>query len=137
MTEKDKAAEYKRKLAEHDAEDAKAAKLFDPQELVKESTSIHEKIHPKHGLIKYGVLTTDELFSLDKITNPKDRAKTLLWMMLHKAYPNLTKEDVGKFPGMKSGELMNFLLSDTDFLIPAGKASQNGSRKTLKHRKQA
>jgi hypothetical protein len=116
VSKKAKEEQYRQKLEEYEAEQAAKAKLFNPQELVKEAKTLRQKHHPKLGLVNYGVLTIDELFDLDKITEKDERSKAMLWMMLRKAYPDLTKEDVGRFPGVKAAELLKLMTQDADFL---------------------
>lgn len=128
--EKNRISEYQKALDADDAEDVAKGKLFDPRELLLEAKTMHQKYHKRLGLVNYNVLTLDELFGLGKIEDKNESSKTMLWMMLNKAYPDLKKEDVGKFPGVKVAELLSLITKDEDFLPATPEPSLSGSSKT-------
>jgi len=133
MSEDGKAKEERmqKALDADDAEDAKNAKLFDPMELLLEAKTIHQKYSKKlRRVVNYSVLSFDEMLSLGTISNKDERSKTMLWMMLNKAYPDLRKEDVGKFPGGKVADLLTLMTEGEDFLPTAPKLSKSGSSRT-------
>jgi hypothetical protein len=122
--------EYQEALAADDAEDVAKGKLFDPRELLLEAKAVRQKYHRRLGLVNYNVLSFDEMLGLGKIEDKDERSKTMLWMMLNKAYPDLRKEDVGKFPGTKVADLLTLVTEGGDFLPAAPKPSESGSSRT-------
>jgi hypothetical protein len=111
-----------------DAVDVAKGKLFDPRDLLLEAKAIRQKYHKKLGLVNYTVLTFDEIIGVTKIEDKNESSKTMLWMMLNKAYPNLQKEDVGKFPGTKVADLLTLLTKDEDFLPPTQEPTPEPSK---------
>jgi len=132
--EKKRVEGYQKALDADDAEDVAKGKLFDPRDLLHEAKSMHQKYHKRLGLVNYNVLSFDELMGLSAITNKSESSKTMLWMMLNRAYPDLRKEDIGKFPGTKVAELLRLLTKDDDFLPstqePTSKPLKSGSGRT-------
>ena len=128
--DKKRAEEYQKALDADDAEDAAKGKLFDPRELLLEAKAMRQKYHKKLGLVNYSVLTFDDMLSLGKIEDKSESSKTMLWMMLKKAYPDLRKEDVGMFPGAKVAELLSLVTRDEGFLPATSKSSKVGSKTT-------
>lgn len=128
--EEKRVAEYQKVLEADDAEDAAKGKLFDPRELLLEAKAMRQKYHKRLGLVNYSVLTFDDMLSLGAITDKSESSKTMLWMMLRKAYPDLRKEDVGMFPGTKVAELLTLVTKDEGFLPSTPKPSESGSSRT-------
>ena len=128
--EKKRVEGYRKALDADDAEDVAKGKLFNPRDLLLEAKAMHQKYHKKLGLVNYSVLTFDDMLSLGKIEDKDERSKTMLWMMLCKAYPDLRKEDVGMFPGTKVAELLTLVTKDEDFLPSTPKQSESGLSKT-------
>ena len=132
--DKKRAEEYQKALDADDAEDVAKGKLFDPRDLLLEAKAIRQKYHKKLGLVNFSVLSFDEMLSLGRVEDKDERSKTMLWLMLNKAYPDLKKEDVGRFPGAKVAELLTLVTKDDDFL-PAtpeqsSKPLKSGSKTT-------
>ena len=128
--EEKRVAEYQKVLEADDAEDVAKGKLFDPRELLLEAKAMRQKYHKRLGLVNYSVLTFDDMLSLGAITDKSESSKTMLWMMLRKAYPDLRKEDVGMFPGTKVAELLTLVTRDEGFLPATPKQSKVGSKAT-------
>jgi hypothetical protein len=128
--EEKRVAEYQKVLEADDAEDVAKGKLFDPRELLLEAKAMRQKYHKRLGLVNYSVLTFDDMLSLGAITDKSESSKTMLWMMLRKAYPDLRKEDVGMFPGTKVAELLTLVTRDEGFLRATPKPSESGSSRT-------
>jgi hypothetical protein len=116
-TNEEREQDLLRKMADAEAEEAKNAKLFDPRDLLLDAKAIHQKYSKKLGrIVNYGILSFDEVIGVTKIEDKNEASKTMLWMMLSKAFPDLRKEDVGKFSGAKFAELLTLLTKDEDFL---------------------
>jgi hypothetical protein len=121
--------DLERKLVEHDTEEAKNAKLFNPADLLVDAKTIRQKAIPGLGLVNYSELSFDEVLSVSAIEDKKEQSKTILWMMLRKAYPDVKREDIGRYPSGKVVKLLDLLKETGDFL-PAQKKSSPGSRLT-------
>jgi hypothetical protein len=132
--EKKRVEEYQKALDADDAEDVAKGKLFDPRDLLLEAKALRQKYSKRLGLVNYSVLSFDEILSLGKVEDQNERSKTMLWMMLNKAYPDLKKEDVGKFPGAKVAELLTLVTRDEGFLPATPEPLKSGS-KTIRTRK--
>jgi len=132
--EEKRLAEYQAALDADDEEDAKKARLFDPADLLKSVRAIRQKKIPGLGLVNYGVLTFDEMIEAGKIEDKAEQAKTTLWMMLHKAHPDVKKEDIGKYPGKKVILLLKLLKDSNDNFLPEQKKSPSGSKSTVKRK---
>lgn len=128
--EKKRTEECRKALDADDAEDVAKGKLFDPRKLLLEAKVMRQKYHKRLGLVNYSVLSFDDMLNLGKVEDKDERSKTMLWMMLNKAYPDLRKEDVGKFPGTKVAELLALVTKDDDFLLATSKPLKGGSRRT-------
>lgn len=127
-----RAEEYQKALAADDAEDAAKGKLFNPRDLLVEAKAIRQKYHKRLGLVNYSVLSFDEMLGLGKVEDKDERSKTMVWLMLCKAYPDLKKEDIGRFPGSKVADLLTLMTEGEDFLPPeVSKPSPSGSSKTV------
>jgi len=128
--EKKRIKEYQKALDADDAEDVAKGKLFDPRDLLLEAKTMRQKYHKRLGLVNYNVLSFDAMLGISEIEDKNERSKTMLWMMLNKAYPDLRKEDIGKFPGTKVAELLTLITKDENFLPPTPKQSKSGSGRT-------
>ncbi|MCJ7767705.1 hypothetical protein MUP79_04895 [Candidatus Bathyarchaeota archaeon] len=128
--DKKRAEEYQKALDADDAEDVAKGKLFDPRELLFEAKAMRQKYHKRLGLVNFSVLTFDEMLGLGKVVDKDERSKTMLWMMLNKAYPDLSKEDIGRFPGTKVADLLTLVTEGGDFLPAASKHLKSGSKTT-------
>ncbi len=129
-----KVEEYKRKLEEYEAKQAEAAKLFNPKELARKASEIRTVKHPELGEIRYGVLVYGDFAELVKYGESREQMTiTMLWLMLRKAYPDLTREDVANMPFDVATKLLTLLLQDSAFLktaTQAGKTSKDGLKPT-------
>jgi len=133
-TNEERERELLRRIAEADAEEEKNAKLFDPADLLKSVKAIRQKKIPGVGLVNYGVLSFDELLTIGKTEDKNEQAKITLFMMLSKAYPEIKKEDIGKYPGTKVIRLLELLKGSDDNFLLAQKTSPSGSKQTLKRK---
>lgn len=103
MTEKneeEKIEEYKRRLAEHEAEAAGKARQFDPKALALNARKI-QTLNDEHlGIIRYGLLTTREFkaLNLQEIQDDEEKAYRVIHAMLQKAQPDFTYEDFDGLP---------------------------------------
>jgi hypothetical protein len=122
----------KRVIEKGEAKEREIAKKFDPKEIIRKASELRTVFDSQLGEIKYTVLTTGDLFDLNKIENKDARARAMLFKLLHKAYPELKEEDIDRFPMDVATRLLNLLTNQTDFLQPE-KTSTVGSESTPKH----
>lgn len=102
--EEQKIAEYRQRLEEHEAEDARAkaevAKKFDAKALAESTRKIHVLVDPDLGEIRYGLLSQAEFAALhlEAIEGDAEKAERVIHAMLRKADPALTWEDYQALP---------------------------------------
>lgn len=115
-----------RRIAREQEETEKAIKLFDPSELTRSSKTLREVYVPSlDRTVKFGVWTLNDNKELDKCQDPKEKGYVVLWVMLRKAYPELTLEAIKAWDTVDVNEILNVL---TAFLTP--KTSTPGSATT-------
>jgi hypothetical protein len=101
------------KQAQELEEKRKAAAIavgnFDPIKTLADSNAIKEIYDEKFGVIKYGSLTYKQNKEIKSITDMEDRTTNMVFLMLKKAYPELTLEDVEAW-GFEKVARMSFLI---------------------------
>jgi hypothetical protein len=122
--------DFKRKMekriAREQEETEKAAKLFDPSELTRSSKTLRSVYVPSlKSKVQFGALTLNDNKELDKYPDKNEKGYVILWIMLRKAYPELTLETIKEWDIVEVQEILNAL---TVFLIP--KTSTPGSTTT-------
>ena len=123
-------AETGRELFEkEEAAERQLAKKFDPKRILQKANEIRTLDDPVLGEIKYTILTTGDLFKLDKITDKEERARMTIFLLLHKAYPDMKEQDIDGFPGDTTTRLCELIASPENFFqIP--QVSKTGSEST-------
>lgn len=127
-----KVAGFERKLEEHEQAEREKGKLFDPKALFERAQALKEVNDPVLGLIKYGELTFEDSFVFGPITNPNERTLTVAYLMLKKAYSDITLDMVRKMPLAEANAFMTIVSAQPCFLPLA---SKSGSKTTRKRRK--
>ena len=127
-----KVAALEKKLAENDAKGELAGKVFNPKALFERTQRLKEINDPVLGLIKYGELTLEDSFVFAPIQDPNERTLTVAYLMLKKAYPNVTLDMVRKMPLAEANAFMAIVAAQSCFLP---QTSANGSATTVKRRK--
>ena len=130
------AAEYKQKILEHDKLQRAKGKIFDPVRLLERAAKIHEVNHPTLGKLQYGELTFEDAFEINKCETDAEKTETIAYLMLRKAYPNISADFLKKMPLLESAALIDFLTKQPAFLSQT-KSSQNGSKTTRTRKKLA
>ncbi len=103
-TEDQKAAEYREKLEEHEAQQAQAkaelSKRFDAKALAESTRKTQKIVDPDLGEIRYGLLSQSEFAALhlETIQNDTEKAERVIHAMLQKAQPDLSWEDYQAIP---------------------------------------
>ena len=64
----EKAAEYAAKLEKYEEDQAAKGRIFDPYELLARTDGIQTVDHPVLGKLKFGELTFEDAFEIDKCT---------------------------------------------------------------------
>jgi hypothetical protein len=128
------AAEYEQKIKEHDKAQRAKGKIFDPVNLLKRAAKIYEVEHPTLGKLRYGELTFEDAFEINKCETDAQKTETIAYLMLRKAYPDISRDFLRKMPLLESAALVDFLSKQPAFLSPI-KSSQNGSKTTGKPKK--
>jgi hypothetical protein len=124
MSEKTESpAETGRHLFEKEEADGRAAaKKFDPKMLVKRATEKH-MVRDGDEEIYYYPLVLEDTADLSKAKTNEEYSTLMLWKMLGKAYPELTLEDVKKFPMGKGARILQLLTEAEGFLPPETKST--------------
>jgi hypothetical protein len=123
-------AEKGRELFEkEDTADNGLARKFDPKKILEKANETKTLNDPVLGEVKYTILTTGDLFKLDKITEKEERARMTIFLLLHKAYPDLKKEDIDEFPAEVTTRLCE-LIADPGNFFQIPQVSKAGSEST-------
>ena len=93
---------------------------FDPFETVEDAKVVRMIKDEKLGVIRYGALTYKESRECNAIVDKEERTVRTIFLMLKKAYPKLTQQDVEEMPvekvariGMLLGERIRSFLPKT------------------------
>jgi hypothetical protein len=127
--------EFKRKLDEHEQAEAAKGRVFDPKALFNRANTIVTVEDPVLGQVKYSALTLEDSFEFNGIADRKERTIMVAYLMLKKAYPELTLEMVKKMPLKEANALMDIVAAQPCFLSPLEPQSKNGLKTTGKRRK--
>ena len=125
------AAEFKANLEEVEESERAKGKIFDPLKLIDRASKIHSIEHPTLGIVKFGELTFRDAFEINKCESDVGKIETVAWLMMKKAYPNLSKDFLSRMPLIESASLVDLLTKQPTFLS-ATKTSQSGSKTTSK-----
>ena len=127
------AKEFEARIAEHDEAERAKARIFDPQRLLERAAKIHEYNHSVLGLLRFGELTFEDAFEIDKCKTDVEKTEVVAWLMLRKAYPALPRDFLKRMPLIESALLIDFLTKQPAFLSPQ-KSSQTGLRATRRRK---
>ena len=129
----ERAVEFEAKLAEHDQAQKAKGRIFDPQLLMHRAGQIREVEHPLFGVLRYGELTFEDSFEINKCETDMEKTEMVAYLMLSKAYPDIPRDFLKHMPLVEGAALIDFLTKQPAFLSPP-KHSPNGSKKTRKHK---
>ena len=111
---------YEAKQAE---EKTIAAKLFDPVELTRQAKAIHEAEVSLLGKFRYGELSLDDSFIIDRCKSDAEKSSMAAYLMLKKAYPEMPvyapeniKQWAQSMPLAEGAALLQFLSGTPAFL---------------------
>ena len=97
---------------------------------------ICEVEHPVLGLLRYGELTFEDSFEINKCKTDVEKTEMVAYLMLSKAYAGISKDFLKRMPLVEGAALIDFLTKQPAFLSP-DKRSPNGSKTTRKHKNSA
>jgi len=126
-----KVEEYAKKLEKYEQEKAEKAAKFDVKALIESGRKVRSVNIEGLGEIQYGVLTLSDTLELAKYKTTEERSAATIWLMLRKAYPDLTLEDVKSIPIDMAAKIMTALSEEMGFLGTTGKQLKSGSKQTL------
>ena len=129
----EKAAEYAAKLEKYEEAQATKGRIFDPYELLARTDGIQTVDHPVLGKLKFGELTFEDAFEIDKCTTDAQKTETIAWLMMRKAYPDLPRDFLSRMPLMEGAALIDFLTKRPGFLL-VQKRSRSGSQSIRKRK---
>ena len=124
--------EFERKLEEHDEEQQVIGKIFDLKALFKRANQLKTVVDPVLGKVQYGELTFEDSFVFGPIADPNERTLTIAYLMLKKAYPDVTLDMVRKMPLAEANAFMAIVSAQPCFLP---QTSQAGSAITRERKK--
>jgi hypothetical protein len=119
----------KRLFEKEEAVDIEAANKFDPKKILSKADEIRKIMDPILGEISYTVLTTGDVFEVNKIEDKEAKAKAILFRLLRKAYPDLKEGDIDRFPMDVTTRLLQLLMSD-DIFFQTPQQLKSGSEST-------
>jgi hypothetical protein len=124
-------ADVGRELFEkEEAAEREIAKKFDPRRILEKAREIRTIKDPVLGEVKYTTLPAKDLWELNKISDEWERTRKMIFVLLHKAYPELKSEkDLDDFPAEELTRLCELIASPENFFhLP--QTSTLGSAKT-------
>ena len=116
-TSKKSPAEVGRELFEkEEAAEREIAKKFDPRRILEKAREIRTIKDPVLGEVKYTTLPAKDLWELNKISDEWERTRKMIFLLLHKAYPELKSEkDLDDFPAEELTRLCELIASPENF----------------------
>ena len=132
----ERAAAFETKIVEHDEAQKAKGRIFDPQLLMHRASKIHTVEHPVLGLLRYGELTFEDSFEINKCKTDVEKTELVAYLMLSKAYPDIPRDFLKRMPLVEGAALIDFLTKQPAFLSPP-KRSPNGSRTARKPKSSA
>jgi hypothetical protein len=135
-TNDERAVEFEAKIAEHDEAQKAKGRIFDPQLLMQRAGQIHEVEHPVLGLLRFGELTFEDSFEINKCATDVEKTEMVAYLMLSKAYSEIPRDFLKRMPLVEGAALIDFLTKQPAFLSPL-KHSPNGSKATRKPKNSA
>jgi hypothetical protein len=110
-------AEVGRELFEkEEAAEREIAKKFDPRRILEKAREIRTIKDPVLGEVKYTTLPAKDLWELNKISDEWERTRKMIFLLLHKPYPELKSEkDLDDFPAEELTRLCELIASPENF----------------------
>lgn len=123
------ATEMENRLKEIEEEKLKRVRVFNPKQIVRKAKEIREIYDDDLGLIRYSLLTYNQLQEIiENFKENKDRSMQLLFKMLAPANEGLTVDDIKAMPYEVVVRLLTKLQKEGGFFPQ--KTLENGSAST-------
>ena len=126
--------------AESDAEEQKRvvrqealSQVFDIQQLLERAATIREVEVPGLGRVRFGELTFEDSFEINKCKTDVEKTEMVAYLMLSKAYPDIPRDFLKRMPLVEGAALIDFLTKQPAFLSPP-KSSQPGLKPVRKRK---
>ena len=123
---------WNRFKGQSDAEDQKrksafvaSQRVFDVQQLLERAAAIREVEVPGLGRIRFGELTFEDSFEINKCKTDVEKTEMVAYLMLSKASPDVPRDFLKRMPLVEGAALIDFLTKQPAFLSPQ-KSSQPG-----------
>ena len=94
--------------------DLDKVKKFNPKDLLKKKIYVYND--PELGAVSFYDLTIADSMEIAKCSNENEKGLKIIFISLHKAYPDLTFEDVKEWPLSKVSRLIQVIAEKTGFL---------------------
>lgn len=102
----------KKALEEHEKRKERIRRLFNIDDFIVNVEKIREVEVPELNIVvRYKSLTNEDLFKVMKIKDDTERGIELLYLMLSKADPNVTREKLRKMNPMVTAQILNAITS--------------------------
>ena len=102
----------KKALRELEERREKARRLFDIDQFIADADKTREVEVPELNIIvRYKPLTNEDLFKVMKIEDDTERGIELLYLMLSKADPKITREKLKKLNPLVTARILNAITS--------------------------
>ena len=102
----------KRALHKLEEKREEVRRLFNIDDFIADAEKVREVEVPELGIIvRYKSLTNEDLFKVMKIEDDTERGIELLYLMLSKADPNVTREKLRKLSPMVTARILNAITS--------------------------
>ena len=123
-----------------DAEDQKrnsallaSQRVFDVQQLLERAATIREVEVPGLGRVRFGELTFEDSFEVNKCNTDVEKTEMVAYLMLCKAYPDIPRDFLKRMPLVEGATLIDFLTKQPAFLSHP-KNSQRGLKPVRKRK---
>ncbi len=110
--------DIQKKLAADEKRDADAqakVKRFNPREVL--GKKIHVVNDEVLGEVRFGDLTIGDAFEINKVQGDQEKGLTILFLMLRKAEPSLTWNEMREMPFDVANRLLDIIGKQASFLL--------------------
>ncbi len=102
-----------------EADAQEKVKRFNPKQML--GKKIHAVPDEVLGEVRFGDLTIGDAFEINKMQGDQEKGLTILFLMLKKAEPSLTWNEMKEMPFDIANRLLDIIGKQTSFLLPATK----------------
>lgn len=114
--------DFKTTIREKEAERRAAAELFNVDEFIADATMMHEVyVEEIDRRVQYKKLNLAENSELARIKDVRERGQKMLYMMLHKANPAITEDQISEISSDAATAVLTAIVGDRSFLKDSAK----------------